>query len=723
MKKMELYQPTELNLSPYVFYTGKGGVGKTTVASATATHLAKNGYRVTLVSTDPASNLQDVFEVELSNQPKALADLPLLKVANFDPDQAVEDYKESIVGPYRGVLPEEAIENMEEQLSGSCTSEVAQFNEFAFFLTDPDIRQENDYVIFDTAPTGHTLRMLELPSAWTTYFDENTTGTSCMGQLSGLTKERGRYEQAVELLNDPQLTSLYLVTRPQTAAITEANRASQELEDIGIQNQKLVVNGLLEEATDEISRIYRAQQLDDLDQMNETLKDLETYYIPLRPYNVTGLDKLSILLDPEQESHSMESHPEVDQNLPKFDCLVDDLIAQNRQIVFTMGKGGVGKTTVAVQIARALSQRGKNVRLATTDPADHLHLYLSEEEGIEIDHIDEKEEVKKYAEDTLAKSAEFMDEDQLDYVKEDLRSPCTQEIAVFQSFAKIVDKAKKDEIVVIDTAPTGHTILLLESSAAYSREIERSSGDVDPATERLLPRIQSEETEVVMVTLPEATPFYETERLAQDLERAGINHNWWLINQSMMKAGSADPILGARANNEAEWIDHIRQKANNQYVVLAWDPEFENKEQFSSVNEEEDKMEVEKYTLKGTNTMGVVVNTEINGFEYTIDHRSPEGLGIEPAGMILNGIAGCHLMTARTYLADHGEKKGKLKIKIEGEFYKDEVPYFIAHSTIKVSNTDSITAQELEDYLEDGTEIANTLAQGKNKIYKKVEID
>lgn len=430
---MQVFNPKEVPLTQYLFFTGKGGVGKTSVASATAINLADQGYKVTLVSTDPASNLQDVFEMPLSHEPRPVANLKNLRIANFNPDQAVEDYKEKVIGPYRDLLPQEALDNMEEQLSGSCTIEVAQFNEFAFFLSDEEVRRTNDYVLFDTAPTGHTLRMLELPSAWTTYFDENTTGVSCMGQLSGLTQERERYEQALAVLNDPKMTSLYIVTRPQEAAINEANRASQELASIGIRNQSLIVNGYLSEGEDPVAEAYRHHQERALAGLAGHLALLKTYYVPLRPYNVIGFDNLRRLLDPNQPPISVSQSSPLKDKAADFEDLVDDLIAKGRQIVFTMGKGGVGKSSIAVKLAQSLKAKGKKVRLATTDPADHLHLYLKENQGIMVDHIDEKEELEKYSQATLEKSRQFMDEDQLDYVKEDLKSPCTQEIAVFSS--------------------------------------------------------------------------------------------------------------------------------------------------------------------------------------------------------------------------------------------------------------------------------------------------
>jgi len=565
------FNPKDINLTKYMFYTGKGGVGKTSTACATAITLADEGNKVLLISTDPASNLQDVFDTELNNKGVSIEGISNLVVANLDPIQAAEDYKESVIAPYRGKLPEVVLNNMEEQLSGSCTVEIAAFNEFSKFITDEEIQEKYDNIIFDTAPTGHTLRMLQLPSAWSNFISENTHGASCLGQLSGLETQKDVYKKAVETLANSELTSLILVTRPESSPLLEAERASVELADIGVKNQILVINGVITSHDDEISESLFEKQQNALSEVPETLKSLETYMVPLRGYNITGIENLRSLL--VKDNLAMNNDAIKSTSIPALKDVIDDICQSNKKVIFTMGKGGVGKTTIAAAIALGLAQKGKKVHLTTTDPAAHLKYVISEGSGISMSHIDEKAELKKYQEEVRSNAAETMSAEDLAYVEEDLRSPCTQEIAVFRAFAEVVDKAN-NEIVVIDTAPTGHTLLLLESTQSYNQEIKRSKGDIPDSAKKLLPRLHNpEETEVVIVTLPEATPVYEAMRLEDDLKRAGINNKWWIINSSLYQAGTTNKMLLAKASNEIEWINKVDDHTDGNFAVIPWNHE------------------------------------------------------------------------------------------------------------------------------------------------------
>lgn len=557
--------------SKYLFFTGKGGVGKTSTACATAIYLADNGSKVMLISTDPASNLQDVFNIELNNKGIVIKDVPNLVVANFDPLKAASEYRESVIAPYRDKLPQVLINNMEEQLSGSCTVEIAAFNEFSNFITDKEISKKFDYIIFDTAPTGHTIRMLQLPSAWSNFINESTHGASCLGQLAGLDDKKEIYKTAVDTLKDKEKTTLILVARPDKSPLIEAERASNELQELGIKNQILIINGVLKKKNDKLSEDIFAKQQNALINIPLGLKKLQTFSIPLRPYNVTGIENLRAFFNNDIINFS---NKKLDNNvLNKLNDVIEDLYKTNKKVIFTMGKGGVGKTTIAATIALGLSKKGKKVHLTTTDPAAHLKFVLDEGYGITLSHIDEKNELRKYQEEVLNKAKQTMNDEDIAYVEEDLRSPCTQEIAVFRAFAEIVKKSE-NEVIVIDTAPTGHTLLLLDSTQSYNKEIARSNGDIPESVKELLPKLRNKnETEVIIVTLAETTPVYEAERLQEDLERANINSKWWIINSSLYATKTENNILKAKASHEIEWINKVNEISNGNFALVEWKSE------------------------------------------------------------------------------------------------------------------------------------------------------
>lgn len=578
LKKFDL---SEIKLTKYLFFTGKGGVGKTSTACATAVALADEGKKIMLISTDPASNLQDVFNTTLNNKGVAIKEVPNLVVANFDPEEAAAEYREGVIAPYRGKLPDAVLNNMEEQLSGSCTVEIAAFNEFSNFITDEVAAREYDHIIFDTAPTGHTLRMLQLPSAWSNFISENTHGASCLGQLSGLESKKEVYKKAVETLADKEKTILALVARPELSPLKEAERASRELRDIGVHNQILIVNGVLEKSDDNLSTAIYNKQNKALEELPEGLQHITIFKIPLRPYNVTGIDNVRAFL--KKDYISLNSETLTAKHMPHLKDVIEDLYKSEKKVIFTMGKGGVGKTTIAAAIALGLAQKGKKVHLTTTDPAAHLQFVVEESQGITLSRIDEKEELAKYREEVLGKGRETMSEEDLAYVEEDLRSPCTQEIAVFRAFAEIVARSE-NEVVVIDTAPTGHTLLLLDSTQSYHKEIARSQGDIPESVRNLLPQLRDEnKTQVIIVTLAETTPVYEAMRLQKDLNRAGLHTKWWVINSSFYAANTTNEVLKAKASHEVQWINKVDEISEGNFAIIEWMPEDVKGDQLSNL--------------------------------------------------------------------------------------------------------------------------------------------
>ncbi|KDP87285.1 arsenical pump-driving ATPase [Cupriavidus basilensis] len=557
----------------FLFFTGKGGVGKTSLSCATGLALAESGRTVLIVSTDPASNLDEVLGVGLSQVPTAVPGASGLFALNIDPEAAAHGYRERMVAPYRGILPAAAIQSMEEQFSGACTVEIAAFDEFSKLLGDPSATAEFDHVIFDTAPTGHTLRLLTLPSAWDEFISSSTSGASCLGPLAGLEKQKALYAATVERLSSADETTVILVARADTASLREANRTRAELADLGIRNQTLVINGMFSDATsgDPIATAMAQRATEALTDMPAELAGMPQTRIPFLPRGTVGLDALREMAHPETVA-SPTSHEMPETSLPPgLNGLVEKMASAGHGVIMTMGKGGVGKTTVAAAIAVALAGKGHPVVLSTTDPAAHIATTIDGAiPGLTVSRIDPAQEVRQYTEEVLAKAGQQLDAAGRAMLEEDLRSPCTEEIAVFRAFARTVDEGKSG-FVVLDTAPTGHTILLLDAAEAYHREVMRTQGDMPEAVRQLLPRLRDPSyTRVLIVTLPEATPVHEAERLSKDLARAGIEPYAWVINQSLLASGTTHPVLCQRGAYEVPFIRRVADQLSRECALIPW---------------------------------------------------------------------------------------------------------------------------------------------------------
>ena len=557
------------NPTRILFFTGKGGVGKTSCACATAIALADRGKRVLLVSTDPASNLDEVLGVQLGSEPTEVPGARGLFALNIDPEEAARAYRERIVGPYRGVLPDAALRSIEEQLSGACTVEIAAFDEFSKLLGGC---QGFDHVVFDTAPTGHTLRLLQLPAAWTHFIETNVGGTSCLGPLAGLAAQRELYAASRDALCDPTVTTLILVARPDEASLREAERTSLELAEIGVSNQRLILNGVFvaQDRSDPVALGLEERGRRAGANLGAVLGALERSENPLTSFELLGVESLRAMNGIGASPSAVASV--VLDPFPGLDQLVHELAARGRGVLMTMGKGGVGKTRIAAYLAVELARLGHLVTLTTTDPAAHVDAATRERPPtLTVTRIDPELETRAYAEDVLATAGAGLDAAGLALLEEDLRSPCTTEVAVFKAFARTVAEAE-NRFVVIDTAPTGHTLLLLDAAEAYHREILRRSPSGPPdAIRALLPHLRDPGfTRILMVTLPEATPIHEAMQLERDLLRAGITPFAWIVNQSLTPLSVSDPGLRLRQSLEAPYLLALARQSHQLYLN-AWE--------------------------------------------------------------------------------------------------------------------------------------------------------
>ncbi len=556
----------------FLFFTGKGGVGKTSIACATAIQLAEAGQRVLLVSTDPASNVGQVFGVSIGNQITVIPGVARLSALEIDPEAAAQAYRDRIVGPVRGVLPETVVKGIEEQLSGACTTEIAAFDEFTALLTDAALTADYDNIIFDTAPTGHTIRLLQLPGAWSGFLEEGKGDASCLGPLAGLEKQRAQYGHAVEALADPQRTRLILVARAQLSTLSEVARTHEELAKIGLSQQYLVVNGVLprsESALDPLAAAICAREQAVLSALPDVLKALPYDQVALKPFNLVGLEALRQLLTETVTREVIGEDRLAAPNTPSLSALVDVIAADKQGLVMLMGKGGVGKTTLAAAVAVELARRGLPVHLTTTDPAAHLSETLNGSlANLTVSRIDPHIETELYRQHVLDTKGAKLDAEGRALLEEDLRSPCTEEIAVFQAFSRVIREASQ-KFVVMDTAPTGHTLLLLDATGAYHREIMRQITDKRLHVITPMMRLQDDKrTKILLVTMAETTPVLEAAGLQADLRRAGIEPWAWIINNSVAAAHPLSPLLRQRAHNELREIHAVAKQHAHRYAVV-----------------------------------------------------------------------------------------------------------------------------------------------------------
>jgi arsenite/tail-anchored protein-transporting ATPase len=559
------------NSTKYLFFTGKGGVGKTSLACATAAEMAAAGQVVLLVSTDPASNLKDVLESEVDESINHVKGAKNLFAININPEKSAEEYRKRVTQPLEGIASKEEINKIREDLSGACTTEIASFDEFSRFVSGETEGEKFDVIIFDTAPTGHTLRLLELPAAWSSFTDENPDGASCLGPTSALKSGKERYHKVVERLRDPSCTTFYIVARADKASLKEASRTSHEIMALGMTNQRLYINGVFKaiDRADVLAQKIENIASEQINNIPTNLKPLDLKTFPLLPYNVLGIEKLRSLFNPNlQKIISLrEAHEQngMQQELASILQLTEVLCAnQQHGLIMTMGKGGVGKTLAASAIAVVLAKKGFEVLLTTTDPAAHIQEFIDQlgelPPTLTIERIDPKVETQRYIDKVVEQKGKELDEEGKKLLLEDLKSPCTEEVAVFHAFSKAISMAKR-KFVVMDTAPTGHTLLLLDTAGSYHRDVMRHNVNAGRLRTPYMSLQDEELSKIILVSLPETTPMREAASLQDDLKRAGIIPFAWLINQCLsMLSGISDPLLKSRAKAEIEVIKTIKTK-------------------------------------------------------------------------------------------------------------------------------------------------------------------
>ncbi len=582
----------------YLFFSGKGGVGKTTMACATAVQEADAGRKTLIVTTDPASNLADTFEQPIGHQVVPIAGVPNLFAMEIDPDKATEEYRDRILGPFRAVMPEDVTKVLEEQFRSPCTTEIASFDRFVDFMDE----DAYDVVIFDTAPTGHTIRLLELPVDWSQFISDSTKGAgqTCMGPVQAIQDSKEKYDRAIRLLNDASRTRFIFVLQPEQTAIFETERSSNELRSIGVHSQEMIVNGILPaEVCDE--PLFRSRY--DMQQRHLT-EIASRFLVPtrriyLRDKEVKGIASLRQMAKSLSGQDTHEAGPafladSIDQaNLHSLSAhglqrLFTPTNGGGKMIFFT-GKGGVGKTSMSCVAATHLAQLGFKTLLLTTDPAAHLGQVLDVPVGdypaviasvpnLWASRIDPKKATEEYKAKVIEDARKRYSPDMLAAMREELDSPCTEEMAAFDKFTEYANSTDFD-VIVFDTAPTGHTLRLLELPFDYSDQVEmmvattKESGDIRAQTrarfEHIIARLKDPEQSVfVSVVYPESTPIIEAYRAMLDLKATGIPTQLVVANQVIPASLSSNAFFANRRAMQIKYLNEIQGRFGTPVLIM-----------------------------------------------------------------------------------------------------------------------------------------------------------
>jgi len=572
-------------MTHYIFFSGKGGVGKTTMAAATAIHHAHSGKKTLIVTTDPASNLADVFEQAIGHRIAAIRGVPNLHAMEIDPDAATKEYKERLIGPYRGVMPEDVIASLEENLSGPCTTEMASFDRFIDFMEG----DEHDVIVFDTAPTGHTIRLLELPVDWSRHIEQSAKGSgqTCLGPVQTIQDSKEKYDRATALLRDPDRTTFVFVMRPEALSLYETMRARKELETIGIRSGLTVINGILPQEACDVRffwRKFEAQQ--------RVIADTETTIgTPIRRMflrdgevkGTTGLASVAAELYDGVRAAPTPAAPACEPEqaaptAPDLESLLFPVPGKGTRALFFTGKGGVGKTTVSCVVAVHLADRGYKTLIVTTDPAAHLGEVFGVPVGSEPARIaenlsavmiDQQQAFAQYKERVLSESRGTCSAEMLAAMEEELNSPCTEEMAAFDKFIRFIEGHEYD-VVVFDTAPTGHTLRLLDLPFDYARQVEMMvSSDENAAVKQetgnrfreIIALLRDPERAVFSLVLyPESTPIMESWRALLDLKHAGIETQLIVANLVLPESACSNSFFRNRRRMQLKYLKELDEK-------------------------------------------------------------------------------------------------------------------------------------------------------------------